>query len=356
MHIILPICGQSSRFPNARPKWMLNHPNGNLMIAESFRGWDMRHVKSIQVIYLREHDEIYGVRKMLEKQFSKLGLSELLNLVMIEQSDSQPHTVYQALVTSGIDGSILIKDADNYFAYSPKPGNTVCYANIGEIKRGNVTNKSYILLNDQGMVVNIVEKRLISETFCTGGYGFAQASEFCATFEKLKNIPNLYVSHIIYQMILDGAAFNGSPVSQFVDWGTLKDWNMYRSQFCTLFVDLDGVLVENSAEYFSPFWGETTAIPDNVAILNQLFDSGQGEIILTTTRGIEYEAITKQQLEKIGLKYHRILFGLLHSKRIIINDYSNTNPYRSCDAVNISRNSSDLAEKLRNLITIPDVD
>jgi len=71
----------------------------------------------------------------------------------------------------------------------------------------------------------------------------------------LSDIPNLYVSHIIYQMILEGASFSGSPVTQFEDWGTLKDWNSYRSRFCTLFVDLDGVLVENSAEYFSPFWG-----------------------------------------------------------------------------------------------------
>ena len=160
---------------------MLNHPNGNLTIAESFRGWDLEQIESICVVYLRQHEEAYGVRKMLQKQFEKLGLSQRLNLVMIEQSDSQPHTVYQALVSSGIQGPILIKDADNYFSYSPKPGNTVCYTNISEIKRGNVTNKSYILLSDQGMVMNIVEKRLISDTFCAGGYGFAQAGEFCGS-------------------------------------------------------------------------------------------------------------------------------------------------------------------------------
>lgn len=356
MHLILPISGQSSRFPTVRPKWMLNHPNGNLMIAESFRGWNLDEVESILVVFLREHDEMYGARKMLEKQFAKLGLSNRLNLVMIEQSNSQPHTVYQALKSSGIQGPILIKDADNYFSHTPQPGNTVCFANVSAVKHGNVTNKSYIVLNDQGIIVNIVEKRLISDTFCTGGYGFADANEFCAIFNKLADIPNLYVSHIIYQMILEGAAFSGSEVGQFVDWGTLKDWNLYRSQFCTLFVDLDGVLVENSAEYFSPHWGETDAIKQNVAVLNKLHDSGYGEIILTTTRGQEYEAITKTQLESIGLKYHRILFGLLHAKRIIINDYSSTNPYRSCDAINISRNSNQLAEMLENLISRPDED
>ena len=34
--------------------------------------------------------------------------------------------------------------------------------------------------------------------------------------------------------------------------------------------------------------------------------------------------------------------GLNHSKRIIINDYANSNPYPSCDSINIKRNSDSL--------------
>jgi len=62
------------------------------MIAESFRGWDLSKVESIQVVYLRQHEETYGVHKMLQKQFEKLGLSERLHLVMIEKKRfSAPH-------------------------------------------------------------------------------------------------------------------------------------------------------------------------------------------------------------------------------------------------------------------------
>ncbi len=354
MRLILPVAGQSSRYPGLRPKWMLNHPNGNLIIAESIRGWDLSDIEEIVVVCLRQHDEKYGAQAMLHKQFAKLGLVGKLHVVVIEQSNSQPHTVYQALKLASISGPILIKDSDNYFFHTPKAGNTVCYATIADINRGNVINKSYILMNEAGTVLNIVEKRMISDTFCVGGYGFGEAADFVSTFEDMVDIPNLYVSHVIYQMILNGKYFSGSKVSGFVDWGTIKDWNAFRSHYCTLFVDLDGVLVENSAEYFSPFWGETDEIKENVDVINRLYDSGYGEIIITTTRGADSEEVTRQQLERIGLKYHRILFGLLHAKRVVINDYSKSNPYRSCDSINVSRNAPQLAEMLQNLVSMPE--
>ena len=36
--------------------------------------------------------------------------------------------------------------------------------------------------------------------------------------------------------------------------------------------------------------------------------------------------------------------GLNHSKRTVINDFSPTNPYPSCGAINISRDSDNLNE------------
>lgn len=352
MHLILPVSGQSTRYPDLRPKWMLNHPNGNLMLAESFRDWDLGNVESIMVICLRQHEDEYDITGMMQKQFAKLGLQNLLQIVVIEQSNNQPHSVYQGIQAKGLTGPIFIKDSDNYFSHIPTPGNTVCYAPLEDNIRGNAANKSYIQMNETGAILNIVEKRIISNTFCCGGYGFADASEFSSTFEKLIDTPDLYISHIIYQMILDNDSFYGSEVSNYTDWGTLDDWNAYRSLFQTLLVDIDGVLVQSSAEYYKPFWGETDAIEENVSIINQIYDSGLGEIILLTSRSEEVAEVTRQQLERINIRYHRILFGLLHAKRIIVNDFSKSNPYPSCEAINISRDSNQLADVLQSLINI----
>lgn len=353
MHLILPIAGQSSRYPGVRPKWMLTHPNGNLMLAESIKGLELANIESVCVVGLQEHQDQYDIRGMLDRQFHKLGLSSKLRVALIERSASQPDTVCQGIEALEISGPILVKDSDNHFQYDPEPGNSVCCMHLGEAGAIDATNKSYVMVSETGSVVNIVEKRIVSDTFCVGGYSFMDAAEVTSTFEKLRGAEGLFLSHVIYQMLLDGAHFLAKPVSDFHDWGTLEDWQAYRSRFATLFVDLDGTLVETSSEYFPPFWGETDALTKNVETINRLFDSGYAEIIVTTTRSSESEAATLAQLERIGLKYHRILFGLLHGKRIVINDYAPSNPYRSCDAVNLARDTDQLALMLSGLVPVP---
>jgi hypothetical protein len=44
--------------------------------------------------------------------------------------------------------------------------------------------------------------------------------------------------------------------------------------------------------------------------------------------------------------------GLFHSKRIIINDYSKSNPFKSCDSINLKRDSSELKDILRESLGV----
>ena len=46
-------------------------------------------------------------------------------------------------------------------------------------------------------------------------------------------------------------------------------------------------------------WGETEPIAENIDYLNNLYNTGKVQIILTTARTSEYEEVTKQQLENI---------------------------------------------------------
>lgn len=132
----------------------------------------------------------------------------------------------------------------------------------------------------------------------------------------------------------------------YIDWGTYEDWTKYISQYQTLFIDLDGVLVENSAEYLKPYWGTTDGIKENIEKINELYDSGKVCIIITTSRSTNYGEKTHKQLKKLGVKYHQILYDLPHCKRVIINDFAPSNPYPSCEAINIQRNSKNLSDML----------
>jgi hypothetical protein len=127
--------------------------------------------------------------------------------------------------------------------------------------------------------------------------------------------------------------------------GTIKEWVLYKEKFKCYFVDIDGVIVKNSAEYFKPYWGTTPGIVENVAVIKELYDKGN-QIILTTTRKESYRKITERQLKKIGINYHKLIMDLYHSGRVLINDFSNSNTYPSAIAINIPRDSNELAKFL----------
>jgi hypothetical protein len=345
--LVLPIAGQSTRFPNIRPKWMLAHPNGNLMIHESIKGLPLAKFDKVYAVGLKSHFEKYNCEAGLRSQFEKLGIKENFRLIQLEQpTRSQPETVAEAIRREKIEGAIVIKDADNFFEMDYPQANFVGVYNLNDLNVVNAGNKSYVTVDDNGLVNNIAEKQIISSLFCCGAYSFEDARQFLNYYEKLQHHESLYISHIIYKMLLDQIPFKTVEVKNYIDWGTLSEWNTFKGQYSTLFVDLDGTLVKSSAQHFPPYWGQTDGITENIESLNRLYESGKSQIIITTSRTSEFKEATQAQLKRLGIKYHQIIFDLYHSKRIIINDFAKTNPYKSCDAINIKRDSEDLKEML----------
>lgn len=334
-----------------RPKWMLTHPNGNLMLAEAIRGLTFTDLQKIYLVVLAAHLEQFQCLDGIKKQFQQIGLGDKLVVIALDQpTQSQPETVARAIEKAKINGPICIKDSDNYFRLKIPFNNFVSVVDLNQVGFVNPGNKSYADVNENHFVTNIVEKRVISNFFCSGAYGFEDAQEYLRYFNALSSLKGLYISHIIYQMLLENKAFSAAVCTEYSDWGTLKDWNRFKSGFGTLFVNLDGTLVRNSGEYFEPLWGTTEGIKENIEAINRLHDSGKVQIIITSSRKEEARELTLQQLKKLGVRYHQILFGLNHGKQIVVNDYARSNPFKSCDSVNIARDSADLGEMLDALL------
>jgi hypothetical protein len=349
--VLLPIAGRSSRFPDMNPKWSLTHPLGSMMVIEAIKGLDLQQVGRICVIGLREHDEKFQLQAALKAQFDTMGLGGKVEFLLLDEyTKSQPETVAAGIRKGDIAGPIYIKDSDNFFRDIPTAANCISGYDLHLIEKVNARSKSYFEVNADGYVTNIVEKRIVGSKFCAGGYSFASAEEYLEYFGRLSKEKEIYISHIIYGMILDGVSFAYSDVKDYVDWGTVKDWQAYTRQYSTLFVDLDGTLVKNSAQYTAPLWGDTDGIEPNIAAVNHLYDSGKVQIIITTSRKESNRDATMQQLARVGIKFHKIIFELSHGRRIVINDYAPSNPFKSCDAINIKRNSPDLKQMLEDSI------
>ena len=353
MNLIVPMAGQSSRFPGVRPKWMLTHPNGNFMAIEAITGFDLNQVDHIYFVYLKEHEENYSFLTGFRDELESMNLLSKTTMVELDAPTcDQPETVYQAIKKANIKGPILVKDSDNRFTADFVPDNFIYYYNLNEAGLIKPKNKSYIDTDKFGNVVNIIEKQVISPNFCVGGYGFESAQLYVEALEKIPQKTGRYISNVIYQCILDKKLFKAQAVKNYNDWGTLEDWERYKRSFATLFIDMDGVICQHSASHFPPYYGETGPLTENLEILKELQSTGKFQIIITTARNEKYRATTEEQLKTFGLKYDYLLMGMQHSKRIIINDYSKSNPYKSCDAINLKRNAEDLKDILREALGV----
>ena len=317
-----------------------------MMVTEAISGLNLDFFDNIYFICLQQHEDKYQFMKGFVSELDDAGLREKSNIVLLpEQTDSQSETVYTFLSGYDLDGFIFIKDSDGFYRCDVEERNQVAYFDLNDMDDINARTKSYVDLDVNDVVTNIVEKKVISSTFSSGGYGFADAKEFCKTFEKLQDMDGeCYISHIIFEMMLSGSTFYGTKTTDFKDWGTLDAWNKYKSQYKCLFVDIDGTLITNSSHHFPPYVGSGEPIENNIDFLAELHEQGKTKIVLTTSRPDKFRQLTIMELQTKGIPFDELVMGLPHCQRVIINDFARSNPYPSCKAINIPRNTDDLME------------
>ena len=347
MDLLVPCAGKSSRFITQRPKYLLTMPNGKLMIESVIEPFKGKYERLLFAI-LREHDEKFDSKNVLRKIFPE---SEIL--IIDELTKGQADTVLRMINHFDVKNSFLIKDSDTYFQIpvdyeSNKNYISVCDAR--KVPHVKLHNKSFADISDQNFVIRTGEKEIMSKFFSCGGYFFSKPSDFIENFKKYEEIQiggEYFISNIIDMMIDSGIVFHPMECDNYEDWGTYEDWVAYRKTKSTYFFDIDGVIYENGSEYWEPKWGESKIFEKSRDKINELYENGN-LIILVTSRPEAYREKTIQQFQKDGLKFHQLIMNIFHGTRILINDYSDTNPYPAAKAVNTKRNSADFIEKLDN--------
>ena len=346
--LVLPVAGRSSRYPGVRPKWLLTMPSGMLMIEYALSGLNLKEVERIVIISLSEHGKFYNNDILLSSIRRYNSNVEICALDLPTQS--QAETITKGIELAGISGPIFIKDCDNYFEVDISNNNAISYVNLHDCVDVTPGNKSYVKLGPLKTISNVVEKKIISDTFCCGGYQFAEAQDFVSTFQKLQSSvqypDEIYVSHVVYEMILSGNSFVGIEAENFTDVGTLHEFRKIQRSAAVIFCDIDGVLCENGSKFSSHGW-KTEIIEPNLEALRQLQQHQPIEIVVTTARPETEKEYLLQKLESAGLKVKDCIMGLPHGQRILINDFASTNTYPTATAVNIPRNSGNLGDYLQ---------
>jgi len=338
MEIIIPCAGLSSRFPNLRPKYLLTDYSGKMMIEGAAKNFIGKYPVTITI--LEEHDRLYNSRALLEEAFG-----DKVKIVSLPAVTSGPaDTVYQTIRLSGmdLDTPFLIKDSDGFYDTESVEGNVIYVCSLNKnptIK--NVHAKSYTITNEQGIINSVVEKQIVSNNFCAGGYQFSSARDYVNIFEHISSTmgTEIFVSHIIDYMIAHDKVFIEQEVTNFHDLGTASDWFEYNDR-PTYFCDIDGTILKNA--HPSTPW---QPLEDNVRVLLEE-QARDCKFVFSTARPSRFEDRTREMLDSLGFVNYTLIMEINHCRRVLINDYGPSNPYPSAVAINLPRDSDTLRDVL----------
>ena len=347
MHVIVPCAGSSSRFPDMPPKWMLPDHDGVPMVVRAVAGLDIPADRFVFTI-LREHIERFNAYEGLSRAFG----APVQCVVLDGRTSSQSETVAETIRRHGIEGSFLIKDSDNAFAldHIEENYNYVSVASLHDFDMINARNKSYVQVDQDGLVTSIREKQVISDLFSVGGYHFQDAREFLSVFEELNQASGsfgteLYISEIIAYMILSGSSFRMKRVSGYQDWGTVHEWRKELERRRVFLVSLDGFLFERGSNFFTPQFADVRLNEGAAEAVRRMAEM-QHTVVYLSIRPPELEDVTRSQLAEHNLPAAPIIFGCGVAQSTLVTSGHATLPFSTSHALEIEPNDINVLEKL----------
>lgn len=311
--LIVPCLGR--RIVNELPQYLHRHPQGKLLIERSIEGIFSEEYEKILIILLKEDIEKYHADTLIREELKKYPIE----IIILKNMTSGPaETVYRAIQKANITGSVVVKDVDNYLKIANAPqGNFVAGLDLNTWERDihNLRNKSFLILNEQGNLLDIIEKKVRSDVICLGLYGFNKAEDFVKAYEKLNDasypISKLYISHVISYLIgYSGRVFHYVAVSEYENWGDERLWKDMQRDYTLYFIDLDNILGKNGI-----------LSEQNRKKLSVLQKRG-ASFIGYTVKDEEYKISALNVLQSAGLQFIKIIYGCPYSevKEIIASD------------------------------------
>jgi len=340
-----------------RPKYLLTLPTGELLVRRAAATLPRASICSIVVTILRDAEEAYHASDAVRRAFD----GDVECVVLDEPTGGPAHTIRETIARAGLSGPLAIKDGDSFFSIGELPETS--FMAVSDLRMQTTlsapSRKSYVRINEQGMIDDVVEKSVVSNFISVGLYGFSDASIFTRSFDRLASLlghTRLFVSHIVASAIGESHVFLPCLSDELVDIVTLADWNAYRANYATIVCDIDGVVLHNQSAFFEPLWGTPAApVQKNIAHLRALQDRG-AQLIFMTARPESYREATMGELQAQGLRVHALVMGCHHATRFLVNDYAQSNPYPSAIAINVERNKPELDRLLLADLTTQDRD
>jgi len=209
--LIVPMINTSKKYENSVPiEFQYDNITGLMNCIKSIEGLNVNLFKDIYFAILKKHEDKYHIMDKISTliEHSKLKNIKCYFRIFEYPTSSQAETIYQMITNFKIEGPIFIKDADNMCICNNEIlGNTVLVYPLENTPIVDPQHKSYVAVDDQNFVTNIIEKKVISNLFNCGGYSFNLAQDYIDAYEAVQEFEDIashmYISHIIYWLILN---------------------------------------------------------------------------------------------------------------------------------------------------------
>lgn len=211
--LIMPMLGRLDE--KQMPLQYQYDKHGNMNCLNSLFNINTEIFSDVYFIVSEKHDKLFNISNKIEAELEPCHFNFDYHIEVTSiNTHSQAETIYQVLkkMNNDITGPIFIKDADNTcLCKNLIKGNSVLVYSLENTPIVDPLHKSYINIDEQNFITNIIEKRVVSGLFNCGGYSFADANDFIEAYEALTVYENLnadipvhmYISHIIYWLILN---------------------------------------------------------------------------------------------------------------------------------------------------------
>lgn len=226
-HLIVPVAADKEEYEDSLPYLFGLDNKGVTICLKSILGLNLEKFDDIWFVILEKHNNKYYIEESLNLQFKRLGIENAHITVLTEPTQDQAETIYSAITKEGIEGRIFIKDADSFFEAEADESFGVAIFPIEELDILTPKDKSYVATDDMFYITNIIEKSLVGRYISAGGYAF-KSSDFVKYYEKLRGLGRLYLSNIVFAMLMDKKQFRPIIAENYKDWGTKKD--LYRNE------------------------------------------------------------------------------------------------------------------------------
>ena len=128
-------------------------------------------------------------------------------------TSSASETIYLTLTKMNVNGSFVIKDSDNRVGvnFDGDIKNMIVGYDLHQHRDvTNVPGKSFLIINEQNIIQDIIEKQIVSNIVCLGVYCFESADDFKHAYEEMQSRKisgEMYISHVISYMLSQTSIF-----------------------------------------------------------------------------------------------------------------------------------------------------